>query len=440
MSLPRMKTLRPLPPACRILALATGLLLAALPGARADAVTDWNLAFEKTLSAPAERGPRVPLRALAIMHAAIFDAVNGLEKKFSPLHVTAVPPPGAHAGAAAIQAAYTVLCTLRPASLAAWDAQLSASLATLPGDPALAPALANGRAWGTTVAQAILAWRADDGSTTVLPPFTGPTAPGYWRHAPLGGSATAGYASLATRPFLLANPAEFDPGPPFGGTERAAVLAGAAYAKDVNEVQARGGATSTVRTAAELEEALFLDACDVASMNSVLRSRGSAQAALVENARAFALLNLAAFDTQVVFFRFKYQRAFWRPFQAINYADEDNNPATQPDPAWKSYLPTPPHPEYVSAHVTLFTVLLQVMALLQGDDRPVVLTAPASHAFPGGTKPFPSLAAISDATIEARINIGFHFRTTATNSQQLGRQLAAALLEYHLSPLRPPPQ
>jgi hypothetical protein len=411
----------------RRICLGAGLLAASLPAARADAVTDWNLALEKSLAVPAERGPRVPVRTLAILHAAMFDAVNGIEKKFAALHVTEAAPGGAHPEAAAIQAAYTVLSALRPATQAAWDAQLAASLATLPA-PA-AEAAARGRDWGATVARALLAWRADDGSATVLPPFTGRTAAGWWRHAPLGASPAAGHAYLVTRPFLLADPLAFDPGPPYGAAGRAAVLAGAAYAADVREVQARGGETSTVRTAAELDEALFLDACDVASMNTLWRSQGRPRSALVDNARAFALLNLAAFDTHVVFFRLKYRHEFWRPFQAINHA------ATAPDPAWKSCLPTPPHPEYVSAHVALFTAMLQVMTLLQGEAGPVDLTAPASGAYPGGTRRYQTLAAISDATVEARINVGFHFRTTARISQPLGRRIAATVVDGFLRPL-----
>lgn len=425
-------------PVLRCIFIGACLLGPALPAARADAVTDWNLAFEHSLQAPVERGPRVPVRTLAILHAAMFDAVNGCEKKYAAIHFTDAAPPGANSEAAAIQAAYTVLSSLRPAAQAAWNTQLSASLTTLPANAPPA-GVSRGRDWGATVAQAILAWRADDGSTTVLPPYTGSTAAGFWRHAPLGTSPTAGYAYRATLPFLLPDPMAYDPGPPFGAADRTEVLASAAYATEVNEVRARGGATSTVRTAAELDEALFNDACDPASMNTLLRSLVKPSATLVENARAFALLNLTAFDTHVVFFRLKYHLAFWRPFQAINYADEDNNPATQADLSWKSYLPTPPHPEYISAHVTLFTSMVHTMALLEGDDRAVELTAPASHAYPGGTRLYPRLSAISDATVEARINIGFHFRQTCKISQQLGRKLAADIVGNFLRPAGPRP-
>jgi hypothetical protein len=421
-------------PAFRWIVTSACLLGATLSTMRADAVTDWNTAFENNLLVPAERGPRVPVRTLAIMHAAMFDAVNGIERKYEPLFVTDGAPAGAQAEAAAIQAAFTTLSALRPGSQAAWDAQLAASLATLPGHPGAAQSIARGRAWGATVANAIIAWRAADGSTTVLPPFVGSTAAGYWRHTPLGASPTAGYANLATAPFALDDPLAFDPGPPYGFVSRADAIASAAYAADVNEVKARGGLTSAVRTAAELDEALFLDACDVAGLNRLLRSLLRSHDRLVDNARTFALFNMTAFDATIVFFRIKYQHALWRPFQAIRYADEDNNAATVPDAAWTSYLPTPPHPEYISAHVTLFTALLRVVARLEGDCHAVELTAAASAVYPGGTKTYESLDVISDAAVNARVNVGFHFRETGEISQVLGREIGDYMVENSLEP------
>jgi hypothetical protein len=406
----------------------------AAPTVRADAVTDWNAAFISTLKIPSERGPAVPVRTLAIMHGAMFDAVNGIERKYEPFHVTADAPAGARAEAAAIQAAYTVLSALRPGSQVTWDAQLAASLAGLPGNPGNSQSIARGREWGTAVANAIVAWRANDGSTTVLPPFVGSTAAGFWRHAPLGAAPTAGYVNTVALPFVIADPLAFDPGPPYGFANRADALASAAYAADVNEIKARGGVTSVVRTAAELDEALFLDAADPAGLNEILRARIRPQAKLVDNARAFALLNFGGYDATMVFFRFKYHYAFWRPFQAIRYADEDNNAATTADPTWNSYLPTPPHPEYPSAHVTLFTTMTYITARLTGDSGEVDFTATPSAFFPGGTRTFASLAAISDACVAARVNVGYHFRQTTQVSQILAHEIGEEIVDNYLLP------
>ncbi|HVP11005.1 MAG TPA: vanadium-dependent haloperoxidase [Phycisphaerae bacterium] len=389
-----------------------------------------------SLLVPAERGPNLPYRTLAIMHAAMFDAVNGIERRYEPLHVTSAAPPGAGVEAAAIQAAYNVLSALRPGSQAAWDAQLAASLASLPGNSGVARSIAQGRAWGTTVANAIIAWRSTDGTATPPPPYVGSADAGYWRHAPLGAAPAGGYVYMGAVPFVLNDLAAFDPGPPYGIADRADALASALYAADVNETKARGGATSTVRSPAELDEALFLDACDLASLNDLLRSKLHPGSRIVDSARAFALLNLAWFDSVIVACRCKYEYALWRPFQAVRYADEDNNPATVPDAAWSPYLPTPSHPAYVSVLVTTRASLLQVIACLEGDCGPVELTAYRSAACPGGTRSFESLEAVSDACVDARVNVGLQFRDSAEVSQMLGRHVGEYIFRTALPCVR----
>jgi len=327
------------------------------------------------------------------------------------------------------------LSALQPAHQAAYDAQLQASLAALPGSEGNSQSIARGRAWGESVAKAILGWRANDGFTTVLPPFVGSTAAGFWRHTPLGAAPNAAYVYTVTVPFVLTNPMAFDPGPPYGFANRADALASAAYAADVNEVKARGGAISAVRTPAELDEALFLDACDESSINGVLRSLLRPQTRLVDTAREFALINMAAFDSFCVFMRIKYEHAFWRPFQAINFADEDNNAATEKDSTWVPKLPTPSHPEYISAHVALYTAMLRAIARLEGDGRAVDLTAAASTFYPGGTKTYGSLTAIGDACKEARINVGFHFRQSTEVGQIVGDEIGDFVVDHSLLPL-----
>ncbi|HUG11195.1 MAG TPA: vanadium-dependent haloperoxidase [Opitutaceae bacterium] len=390
--------------------------------ALADAVTDWNAALESSLAFPSERGPAAPARTYAILHAAMFDAVNGIARKYEPLHVTDAAPPGARAEAAAIQAAYSVLSSLRPGSQAIWDAQLAASLAALPGSEGNSTSIARGREWGMAVASAILAWRTGD-IGTVPGTVPGPTTIGWWLFTPEA-RPFAGRPNLVTVPFLVADPTAFDPGPPYGLANRTDVLASAAYAADLNEVFARGGTTSAVRTPQDEFMALFINACDQATLNRMLRENLSPGSQLVENARLFALFNVAFFDTAIVLFKSKYVHQFWRPYQAIGYAGLAINPTFQ----W-SLRPTPPHPEYPSAHVTLFTALVQVAARIIGE-RPVALYAPG-YADPVG---FPSMAAVADANVQARVDIGFHFRETGEVSQVVGRAIADYLVEECLTP------
>jgi hypothetical protein len=410
--------------------LATGLI-AGLRVSRADAVTDWNAAFESTLQPVTERGPRVPNRPLAIMHVAMFDAVNGIERKYEPCHVADAAPPGARAEAAAIQAAYTALSALRPAHQSTWDAQLASSLAALAGQQGDSQSIARGRAWGVEVAQKIIAWRANDNSSAVLPTFVGETTAGFWRHAPLGAAPTAGYANLVTVPFVMPNQAMFDPGPPWGIANRTQALASALYAVDVNEVKARGGSTSTTRTAEDLDHALFNHASDLASFNRLLRSLVPAQDKLLENARRFALLNVTFFDTGIMLFRAKYTYALWRPFQAINHANEGANAAIIQDSAWTSFLPTPSHPEYPSAHVTIFSAVCEILARMVGDSREIELTAP-----PFAPRTYARLSDIADAAVDARVNLGFHFRDTGEVSRVMGRAIGDYIARNALQPVR----
>ena len=127
--------------------------------------------------------------------------------------------------------------------------------------------------------------------------------------------------------------------------------------------------------------------------------------------------------------------ALWRPFQAIRYADEDNNPATDPDPSWNSYLPTPSHPAYVSVFVTTRVALLDLIAGLEGDCGPVSFAAYASGPYPGGTKTFTSVAEISDACVDARVNVGLQYRDSAETSRWVGHAIAGSILTDSLPPV-----
>jgi hypothetical protein len=124
----------------------------------------------------------------------------------------------------------------------------------------------------------------------------------------------------------------------------------------------------------------------------------------------------------------KYHHDFWRPFQAIHYAALDGNPLTVADPEWESLLPTPPHPEYVSAHVTLFTAMLRVAQRIVGETGPVELMASAT----GEAYLYDSLQAISDASVDARVDIGYHFRETGLVSQVVGAMIGDYAVDHAL--------
>ncbi|MEO7414415.1 MAG: vanadium-dependent haloperoxidase [Opitutaceae bacterium] len=413
-------------PVLRRLITGLGVILTLTFTVRADVITDWNATLEATMRNPTPN-PAVQARAAAIMHTAVFDAVNGITKKYTPLYFDESAPGGARAEAAAAQAAYTTLVALFPAKQSLFDAQLTVSLAQIPGSEGNSQSIARGRAWGQSVAEAILAWRANDGFSRVLT-YTDSGAPGYWRHFPNASGPAAALSMTVTTPFALSNPAAFDPGPPYGFSNRLTAMSTAAYTTDLNEVKARGGAVSTARTPAETDLALFINISDVTDINALVRRLISPKAKLVDNARTFALLNIAGMDATIVCFQSKYQYGLWRPYQAIPFANEDGNNSTAADPTWVPLRPTPPHPEYLSGHALVISSMLAVAATTFGDQTPFVLTT-SNPGAPAIAPEFTSFSELSAAITEARINIGFHFRTAC----ELGQATAGAIVTEILS-------
>lgn len=421
----------------RILALRplrAGLLFAGAVAcsAFANVVTDWNATLETALRNPT---PSVPAQARtsAIVHSAIFDAVNGVTRKYTPLHVTDPAPPGARAEVAAAYAAHTTLVSLFPTKQSLFDTQLAASLAEIPGGNSNSASIAAGKAWGESVARQILAWRSSDGFSRVMT-YTGETGIGHWRHAPLGDAPAAALSMSVTAPFALTDLESFDPGPPYGVASRTAALATAAYAADVNEVKARGGQVSAVRTQAQADLALLIHLSDVPDINAVVRRALPASHRLDDTARVFALLNIAASDASVVCFQAKYKYGFWRPLQAIPYADLDGNPATIADPAWKPLGNTPSHPEYISGHSTISGAMLAMAATLLGDDTRFTFTT-SNAGGPAIAPEFARFSALSDIIVDARIDMGFHFRTACRLGQRTGNAVADQIARNALRPI-----
>src|SRR5262249_19232189 len=181
-----------------------GLALAALglaPGARADTVTEWNANLERAIFATAQTAGAQP-RFSAIVQTAVYDAVNGIARKYTPYFVTEPAPGGARPEAAAAQAAYTALKALYPSPAVALHAKPADSLASTPGS-ANSQSIARGRAWGEHVATLILAWRSTDGWSTPPPPYFGGGAPGVWRSPPTATDADGTLPALFPQMAIL---------------------------------------------------------------------------------------------------------------------------------------------------------------------------------------------------------------------------------------------
>lgn len=419
--------------------LALGLALAAIttvPGARADMVTDWNANTEQAILT-ALQGPPVQGRFLAIVHAAIYDAVNGIEHKYTPYFVTEPGPRGASTDAAAAQAAYTVLVAYYPTQKATLDAQLADSLAKIPGHQGHSRRIARGLEWGEKVAKQILAWRATDGFTTPIPGYFGGGAAGVWRSPPTGTNADGTLPAIFPQnavlvPFAMTNHNQFRPGPP-------PALTSALYAADVNEVKAIGRSNSTVRTPEQTQLALLWQAVGQVNENHSIRPviesliashRGHLR--LVDTARIFALINIVGEDATIAGFDSKYTYNLWRPYHAVRLADTDGNPATVADPTWDALFVAPRHQEYMSNHAVITTGIMNTLADLIGDDHTFTLSAPG---YPGFTWTFNRFSDAAAQVIEARIWAGIHFRNSCNVGAAQGMKISSYVLENFLVPL-----
>jgi membrane-associated phospholipid phosphatase len=381
--------------------------LVAPAAAKADVVTAWNRTMVTGLEA-AHVGPQPSSRIGAIVETSVFDAVNGIERRYTPFHVTADGPPGASRAAAAASAAYTALVALIPSQQSLFEQQLQSTLAQISDDPAdPGQSVLRGLDWGQSVANAILASRANDGLNAVLPPYVFGTSPGDYQPTPplFGPPLFRQYATMT--PWALTAPSQFlPPGPPS--------LTSARWAQDLAEVQAYGSATSTVRTAWETETARFWQSdTPVAVWNRVADDLAeSHDTTLSQNARLLALTNIAMADAMIATFNAKNTYNFWRPVTAI---------AATGDPTWSPLLPTPAFQEYPSAHSTVSAAPATVLAAFYGDETPFTLT---SANMPGVTRDFTSFTEAVQQVESARVWAGFHFRFSCEDGATLGTNVA----------------
>jgi hypothetical protein len=394
--------------------------------ARSDVVLDWNANADLALQTAAQPAP-VQGRLMAIVHTAIYDAVNGIECTYTPYFVADRGPRQASAEAAAAQAGYTTLLALFPAQKTNLDTELAASLAKLHTSN---HRIALGLAWGEYVANQILAWRSQDGFSTPPAPYFGGGAPGVWRSPPTATNPDGTLAALFPQnavlvPFAMTSHSQFRPGPP-------PALSSAQYAADVNEVKAIGRFDSALRTPTQTQLALLWQAVGVIDENRAIRPLVSDSNRLVDNARIFALINIAAADATIAGFDSKYTYNLWRPYHAIRLADTDGNPDTDPDPTWNSLFIAPRFQEYMSNHAVITTAFMHTLAGLIGDEQTFVLAAPG---FPSFTWTFNRLSDSVAQVKEARIWAGIHFRNSCNVGEQQGIELSNYILANFMVPL-----
>lgn len=392
--------------------------------ARADTVTDWNevtlQAIRTTITSP----PRAA-RALAMVHVAIFDAVNVITRGYQPYLMDTTVSVQTSREAAAAQAAYTVLVTLYPAQQVMFDAARAQSLAAVPDGPAKTAGIALGETAGANV----LTWRNTDGSEVNVP-YTPGTAPGDWQPTPPAFAPALLPQWPYVTPFAMTSGDQFrSSGPP--------ALDSLEYALDFTEVKNLGAAQSTARTAEQTHIALFwADGAGTVTppghWNRIAQTVAAAQhKTLGENARLFALLNMALADAAICAWDMKYIYDLWRPVTAIRQAELDGNPATDPDPSWTSLLVTPPFPTYVSGHSTFSGAAATVLARFFGTDQIAFTDVSQGVA---GSRSFTNFSEAADEAGRSRIYGGIHYEFDNQDGQTGGRALGAWVSEQYLQP------
>jgi hypothetical protein len=413
-----------------VLRIAVVLLTVAVVGpgrSNADEVTDWNQILVRTIT-NAKTSPVVSTRVAAIVEAAVFDAVNGIERRFAPIHVDFAAPMGASQRAAAIQAAYATLVALYPSQKSELDADLQASLSAIASGSAAenSQSIALGVQWGQAVANDIMAWRGTDGFKPAPPPYLGGLAIGEWRPTPPDFSPGAVPQLAHLTPWVINSPSQFRPaGPPPLTSDR--------YTAVYNEVKVMGAAYGSPRTADQTELALFWNGNPVRLWDEVARTISAERnLTLSDNAHLFALLSVAMADAAIACWDGKYYYVFWRPITAIVLASLDGNPATIADPAWIPLLQTVPpgitpnFPEYPSGHATVSAAAAGILVAIFGDNTPFTVD---SEKLPGILRSFPGFSQAVLEVDNARVFGGIHFRNSCIDGNVVGQSVADFVLQ-----------
>jgi hypothetical protein len=409
-------------------------------GGHVDETLAWNQVMLDAIVAGSLGNPQT-IRMAATVNTAMFDARNGVHQKYMPIVVTQTAPAGTDRRAAVVQAAYVTLKAFYPGQLARFDEERASSLAEFKGaDPAK---VQRGIEWGENVANQVLTWRANDGFSNPVPPFTGSGAVvGQWESA-TGTGMSPGNISF-TAPFVLTSNTQFQ-----SAFQRPwATLDSAEYAASFSEVATMGGNTDSRRTLDQTHIAYFFNG--YATIDYVEAAMQLAKAHHVsrgKNSRIFALLTIAMHDTSVTVFRAKRDFGMnpsdvtWRPILAIPKADLDGNPNTAPISGWVPLITTPNHPEYPASHPGSHGSGPRVLQHFFGDVNTFDLHPAFNSVFPGppegGVEPrrYTRISGMAQEGIDARTYGGMHFRGASNATAVVGAQIADYILANAARPV-----
>jgi hypothetical protein len=391
-----------------------------------DQVIQWNGTLLQILQTPGAQPATIhPTRSMAIVHLAIYDAVNAIKGGHTPYLVLHAPR-SASPEAAAAAAAHTALLSLFPNQQSVIDAKFQDSLSQIGGGAHVR----QGIRVGEEAANAVLVARADDGSDSTPPVFVPQSGPGEYQLTPPNFKQPVFTNWSDVRPFALETGDQFRPPPPPAVTSPR-------YTTDFDEIKSLGEINSATRNAEQTDIGRFWGAAPVQNVwNQIAQTAGlSFDNSLEQNARMFALLDTSLADGVIALYDSKYAYHRWRPVTAVRAADNDGNPDTMGDPNWTPLAVTALDPSYVGAHAEISQSAATTLRDFFGTDRlDFSLTNPS---LPGVVRSFQSFSEAADEASVSRIYAGQHFRYDEDAGQTLGDEIGDFIFDNILGPVAP---
>jgi hypothetical protein len=399
------------------------LLAAPITAATGNVITDWDEKAVAVVMPPTGPAGVTPVvyqaqRVMGMVHAAMFDAVNSIERRYRPYLVQLPADPATSREAAAAAAAAGVLATIDQKTADEMKGALATYLATIPEGKAKS----DGVKLGVAVAAKVLEARANDGHDA--PDAYRPrTTPGVYVPTPI--TAASMWPNL--KPFAMTNPSQFRPNPPLS-------LESVEWATDYNELKDYGGKNSAKRSSQQTETARFWLMAGPPAYHPFIRQLVIAKEMSVsDSARFMALVAVGLNDALIAVFDAKYHYNFWRPITAIRNGDIDGNSATEREATWQPIDNTPMHPEYPCAHCILSgTVAGIVTAAFGTPDIPEI--AVTSATAPGVIRRWTNMTAFADEVANARIWAGFHYRFSTRVGTAMGQQIGDYMVKSVMQP------
>jgi PAP2 superfamily len=395
-----------------------------------DPIADWNAITENAVKT-AGHAPPVAALDFAIVHLAIYDAVESIDRRYQPYH-SLVPYATGSLSAAAAKAGNDVLIGLFPTQSAAISAAYAKFLmfnGIDPTDP--------GTAVGAKAAIDILMLRSNDGRFPLNPPpFLGNTAIGQWRPTPslLPGTPPSFAPGLtpwvaAVTPFTMKDNSQFRVDPPPD-------LTSGVWAADYDEIKAVGSLTSTTRTPEQTEIGYFwADSGPILWQNALRYISSNYLNDIGDSARMYALAEVSLADAQIACWESKYFYNFWRPITAVRLGDQDGNPTTDVDPDWQPLINTPNFPEYPSGHASTSGAITHVLRLFfHSDVQTFQMTTTNPNALQK-TRTFTRFSEAEDEVVDARVYVGIHYRNTDRISRAQGLRVANWVFKNFFRPI-----